>query len=86
MARSLERYGQLSPGVVCWRQERYERIDGFKRLGAVRGLAQMPHLPARLMEADERTAKAAIYGLNRAGGRTRELEQAWIIQSLVRED
>src|ERR1700689_4002481 len=38
------------------------------------------------MEADGRTAKAAIYGLNRAGGRTRELEEAWIIQALVRED
>jgi len=86
MARSLERYGQLSPVVVCRRQERYELIDGFKRLGAARGLAQMPHLSARLMEADERTAKAAIYGLNRAGGRTREREEAWIIQALVRED
>ncbi|MGA3242206.1 MAG: ParB N-terminal domain-containing protein, partial [Bryobacteraceae bacterium] len=86
MARSLERYGQLSPVVVCRRQERYELIDGFKRLGAVRGLAQIPRLSARLMEADERAAKAAIYGLNRAGGRTRELEEAWIIQALVRED
>ena len=38
------------------------------------------------MEADERTVKAAIYGLNRAGGRTRELEEAWIIHALVRED
>ncbi len=38
------------------------------------------------MEADERTAKASIYGLNRAGGRTRELEEAWIIHALVRED
>ena len=35
MARSLERYGQLSPVVVCRRQDRYELIDGFKRLGAV---------------------------------------------------
>ena len=86
MARSLERYGQLSPIVVCRRAERYELIDGFKRLGAVRGLAKMEHLSARLLEADERTAKAAIYGLNRAGGRTRELEEAWIIQALVRED
>ena len=33
MARSLKRYGQLSPVVVCQRQERYELIDGFKRLG-----------------------------------------------------
>src|SRR5438105_7070541 len=86
MARSLERYGQLSPVVVCRRQDRYELIDGFKRLGAVRGLAQIPRLSARLMEADEHQAKAAIYGLNRAGGRTRELEEAWIIQALVRED
>jgi ParB-like chromosome segregation protein Spo0J len=86
MARSLEKYGQLSPVVVCRRNDRYELIDGFKRLGAVRRLAQIGPLSARLMEADERTVKAAIYGLNRAGGRTRELEEAWIIHSLVRED
>ena len=86
MARSLERYGQLSPVVVCKRLDRYELIDGFKRLSAARGMPRLAHLSARLMEADERAAKAAIYGLNRAGGRTRELEEAWIIQALVRED
>lgn len=86
MARSLKRYGQLSPVVVCRRQERYELIDGFKRLGAARSMAGIEHLSARLLEADERSAKAAIYGLNRAGGRTRELEEAWIIHALVRED
>jgi len=86
MVKSLERYGQLSPVVVCRRNDQYELIDGFKRLGAVRRLAQIDHLSARLMEADERTVKAAIYGLNRAGGRTRELEEAWIIHALVRED
>jgi ParB-like chromosome segregation protein Spo0J len=86
MARSLERYGQLSPVIVCRRQGRYELIDGFKRLGAARHLAGIAHLSARLMEADERAAKAAIYGLNRTGGRTRELEEAWIIQALVRDD
>ena len=85
MARSLERYGQLSPVVVCRRNERYELIDGFKRLGAARTLEQIGALSARLMEADERTLKAAIYGLNRAGGRTRELEEAWIVHALVRE-
>ena len=86
MARSLKRYGQLSPVVVCRRQERYELVDGFKRLGAARSLVEIEYLSARLMEADERSAKAAIYGLNRAGGRTRELEEAWIIHALVRED
>jgi hypothetical protein len=48
MARSLERDGQLSPVVVCQRQGRYELIDGFKRLGAARGLAAMKRLWARL--------------------------------------
>ncbi|HET9321502.1 MAG TPA: ParB N-terminal domain-containing protein [Bryobacteraceae bacterium] len=86
MARSLKRYGQLSPVVVCRREQRYELIDGFKRLGAARTLAAIEYLSARLLEADERSAKAAIYGLNRAGGRTRELEEAWIIHALVRED
>ena len=86
MAKSLERYGQLSPIVVCRREDRYELVDGFKRLGAARHLAQCEHLSARLLEADERTVKAAIYGLNRASGRTRELEEAWIIHALVRED
>jgi len=37
MAKSLERYGQLSPIVVCRREDRYELIDGFKRLGAAAG-------------------------------------------------
>jgi ParB/RepB/Spo0J family partition protein len=86
MARSLKRYGQLSPVVVCRRQDRYELIDGFKRLGAARYLVEIESLSARLMEADEHSAKAAIYGLNRAGGRTRELEEAWIIHALLRED
>ena len=86
MARSLQRYGQLSPVVVCRRQEGYELIDGFKRLGAMRSLAGTDPLSAPLIEADERSAKAAIYGLNRVGGRTRELEEAWIIHALVRED
>ena len=86
MARSLDRYGQLSPVVVCQREGHYELIDGFKRLGAARGLASLSHLSARVMEADDRAAKAAIYGLNRAGGRTRELEEAWIVHALVRED
>jgi hypothetical protein len=29
MARSLERYGQMAPIVVCLRQEKPEILDGF---------------------------------------------------------
>lgn len=86
MARSLVRYGQISPVVVCRRETHYELVDGFKRLGAARTIEGMNRLSARLIEADDRAAKAAIYGLNRAGGRTRELEEAWIVHALVRED
>jgi ParB family chromosome partitioning protein len=86
MARSLERYGQISPVVVCLREGHYELIDGFKRLAAARMLSGMSRVSIRVILVDERGAKAAIYGLNRAGGRTRELEEAWIVHALVRED
>ena len=36
MAGSLRRYGQLTPLVVCLREETYEVLDGFKRLAAAR--------------------------------------------------
>ncbi len=75
MARSLERYGQISPMVVCLREGRHELIDGFKRLAAARMISGMRRVSIRLILVDERGAKAAIYGLNRAGGKTRELEE-----------
>ena len=86
MARSLSRYGQMAPVVVCLREETPEVIDGFKRLVAARVVPATKVLSARLLAADERAAKAAIYGLNAAGRHTRELEEAWIVSALVRED
>ena len=56
MARSLRRYGQIAPLVVCLRGDRVEVIDGFKRLAAARLLPGMKTLSARLLEADERVA------------------------------
>ncbi len=46
----------------------------------------MTTLSVRVLEVDERTAKAAILGLNRGQRATRELEEAWIVQALVRDD
>lgn len=86
MARSLRRYGQLSPVVVCRRPSGHELIDGFKRLAAARQLDAWRLLTARVLEADDKAAKAAMYGLNRIGGRISELEEAWIVYALVRED
>ena len=85
MAGSFQRYGQLTPVVVCLREETYEVLDGFKRLAAARTLG-LKTLSTRLLEADERAAKAAIHGLNQTGRRPQEWEEAWIVHALVRED
>lgn len=85
MAQSLERWGQLTPGVACLRGEQWEVVDGFKRLAAARQLGWPTLLVRRLEGADERTVKAALYGLNR-GQHLQELEEAWLVQALVRED
>jgi ParB-like chromosome segregation protein Spo0J len=86
MAGSLRRYGQMSPVVVCLREERAVLVDGFKRLTAARSLRGLGTLLARRVELDERSAKAAVYALNRVGRQPQELEEAWIVQALVRED
>jgi ParB family transcriptional regulator, chromosome partitioning protein len=85
MAWSLRQYGQASPVVVCVRDGVVELLDGFKRRAAA-PRAGLPTLSARVVEADEAMAKAAIYGLNRSGHQPSELEEAWIVQALVRED
>ncbi len=85
MAGSFQRYGQLTPVVVCLREETHEVLDGFKRLAAARALG-LKALSTRLLEADERVAKAAIHGLNQTGRRPQEWEEAWIVHALVRED
>src|SRR5438128_4842033 len=86
MAGSLRRWGQLSPVVACVREEKLELIDGFKRFGAARQIGASTSLSVGVLEVDERKAKAAILGLNRGQRATRELEEAWIVQALVRDD
>ena len=86
MAGSLRRWGQLAPVVACWRGQQLELLDGFKRWTAARQVAGLTTLSVRVLEVDERTAKAAILGLNRGQRGARELEEAWIVQALVRED
>ena len=86
LSRSLERYGQVSPVVICVCEQSYVLVDGFKRLRAARKLKGMQQLDARRIEVDEQGAKAAIYNLNRVGQRPIELEESWIVHALVRED
>jgi ParB/RepB/Spo0J family partition protein len=85
MARSLRSFGQASPVTVCCRDGRMELLDGFKRKSAALRIAWST-LSVRVVEVDERSAKAAIHGLNSVGRHPSELEEAWIVQALVRED
>jgi ParB-like chromosome segregation protein Spo0J len=60
-------------------------LDGFKRRAAAMWLGWTT-LSVRAVEVDERAAKAAIHGLNSIGTRPSELEEAWLVHALVRED
>jgi hypothetical protein len=86
MTQSLQDYGQISPIIVFQWEEQAVLVDGFKRLHAARSLKGFTHLRARRLEVDEQGAKAALFNLNRIVGRPVELEEAWIIYALVRED
>ncbi len=86
MAGSLRRWGQLAPVMACVREQRLEVLDGFKRLAAARQIGTWTRLSVRVLEVDEPTAKAAILGLNREQRPVRELEEAWVVQGLVRDD
>jgi ParB family transcriptional regulator, chromosome partitioning protein len=86
MAVSLRRWGQCAPIVATPREERPQVLDGFTRWEAARQVHGMNTLLVRLIDVDDRRAKAAIYGLNQSGRRPYELEEAWIVRSLVRDD
>lgn len=82
--RSLLREGQVTP-VVCYRAgERVEVIDGFKRLRVVRRLG-WPGLWADIVEVDSATAKVLVVKAN-AGMALTDLEQAWVVRALYRQD
>jgi ParB-like chromosome segregation protein Spo0J len=86
MAQSLRRWGQCAPIVATLREERPQVLDGFTRWEAALQVRGMATLLVRLVDLDDRHAKAAISGLNQTGRRPHELEEAWIVQALVRDD
>jgi ParB-like chromosome segregation protein Spo0J len=86
MTQSLRRWGQCAPIVATLRQEKPQILDGFTRWEAAQQVCGMTALSVRLIDVDDRRAKAAIYGLNQTGRRPHELEEAWIVQALVRDD
>ena len=83
---SIKIYGQIAPIVVRDSSSApYEIIDGFKRLRAARNL-ELTTLRACTLSVGKHAVKAAVINLNKASGRVTELEEAFAISSLARED
>jgi len=87
MRESLVRHGQLM-ALAAYRpnvgDDTVEIVDGFKRLRAARELGWVL-LRVRVLPVDVVEAKAAIGILNHGRGLS-ELEEAWLVRSLYRED
>ena len=84
MRQSLERYGQLQP-IVAFRDEGQLRVlDGLKRLRAARGMG-WTELHTSIAETSAVDAKAWLFEVHRHQGLC-ELEEAWLVRSLQRED
>ncbi len=84
MRQSLTQHGQLQAAVVFTVEGGLEVVDGFKRLHAARALG-WSELCVHVLAVDVVGAKVAIDALHHHGGLT-ELEEAWLVRSLYRED
>ena len=84
MVDSLRQFGQIFPVVVAL-GERYELIDGFKRLRALKHLGY-ERVTARVLDLSDHGLKAAMIDLNRKKGSICDLEEGLVVHSLCRED
>lgn len=83
MVQSLERHGQLCALEVFAQDGELQVLDGFKRLQAARRL-QWTKL--RAVRHELSVVEAIVRIVEMHGGRSlTELEEAWLIRSLVRE-
>lgn len=84
--KSMEKYGQLSPVVVSRTEDdKYELIDGFKRLRAAAKLNKK-QLKGKILDIGPHASKAAIVQLNCVSKSINYLEEALVIYSLSREN
>jgi len=84
MRRSLSVLGQLTPVQVYREGGKLQLIDGFKRLHAARALS-WPQLRAEVQPVDATGAKVRLWRCN-AGAGLSELEEAWLVRALYRDD
>jgi ParB/RepB/Spo0J family partition protein len=81
---SVRQFGQIFPVVVAL-GGRYELIDGFKRVRALKHLGY-EHVTARVLDLSVHALKAAMIDLNRKRGSISDLEESMVVHSLCRED
>jgi len=84
MVDSLRQFGQVFP-VVVTKGERYELIDGFKRVRALKQLGY-ERVTARVLKLSVHGLKAAMLDLNWKRGSISDLEEAMVVHSLCRDD
>jgi ParB-like chromosome segregation protein Spo0J len=84
MQLSLSKLGQLTPVQVVHGDNGLEIIDGFKRARAARDLS-WPTLRAEVQRLDAAGAKVRLWQCNVGAGLS-DLEEAWLIRSLHRQD
>lgn len=86
MLSSMQKYGQLTPLVICRiAAGEQELLDGFKRLRAGRQLG-LKELTVRNLDVSLRACKAAMLQLNRVGRAIGGMEEALVVHSLCHED
>ena len=84
LRRSLVREGMLRPMVANRRPDgSLTLLDGFKRLRVVRDLG-WSQASVKIIAVDEAAARVAMMTYNHAQQGLGELEEAWIVRSLVR--
>lgn len=83
---SVQRDGVRHPVVVSCAVEvrRWVLLDGFKRVRVAEELG-LKELWAQVVKLDAAQAKAAILRCNQARPGLCEIEEAWIVRSLIRE-
>jgi len=85
LRRSVERHGVMHPILVNGLDgARWAVLDGFKRVRVARELGAQ-ELAARVVELDEAAAQAAMVTSNTPHRGLSELEEAWVVRSLVRK-
>jgi len=83
---SIQKYGQVSPVIVFKiSSQRYEMVDGFKRLRVLRKL-NYKTLKAKPLDTGSQSLKAAMIFLNWEIRSITDLEEGMVLTSLHRED